>query len=74
MSVTKTTLKYTYEDALGEGGNSKTFANINPAVTNAQAQTFGTALANNDVYPGGISAVTKIEKISTTTDEIPVSA
>ena len=73
MSVTKTSLKYSYEDALGVGGNSKTYPNISTSVTNAQAQALGTALTTNDVYPGGISAITKIEKISTTTDEIPLS-
>ena len=72
MSVTQTDLRYTYEDDLGDK-TSKTFANVADTVTNAQAQAFGTVLEDNDVYPGGISTVTKIEKISTTTTEVPLS-
>ena len=72
MSVTQTDLRYTYEDNLGEK-TSKTFANVADTVTNAQAQAFGTVLESNDVYPGGIFTVTKIEKISTTIDEIPLA-
>ncbi len=72
MSVTKTTLRYSYLNSLGDKG-SKTFANVNSSVTNAQAQTFGQALTTHDIYPGGISSISKIEKISTTTDEIPVA-
>lgn len=72
MPVTKNSLKYTYLDSLGQT-QSKTFPNISAAVTNVQAQVFGEALTHNDVYPGGISEVTKIEKISTTTTEIPVA-
>ena len=72
MSVTKTSLKYSYDDDLGDH-QSKTFGNVNPSVTNAQAQTFAAALESNDVFPGGIDTVTKIEKISTTTTEIPTA-
>lgn len=72
MPTTATKLKYSYTDSLSQNG-AKTFENISDSVTNVQAQTFGEALEHNDVFPGGISEITKIEKITTTTTEIPVA-
>lgn len=72
MPVTKNTLRYTYSDALGEK-KSKSYASISASVTNANAQALGAALVANDIYAGGITDVLKIEKISTTTTEIPVA-
>ena len=71
-SVTTTSLKYTYKDNV-DATKSKSFNNINYTVTNAQAQALGTALTTNDIYVGGIVSLTKIQKVSTTTDDIPLS-
>lgn len=72
MSVTKTDLWYTYNDNLGVS-NRRSFADVADTITDVQAQVFGEALVSNDIYPGGISEITKIEKISTTIDEIPLA-
>lgn len=71
-AVTTTALRYTYKDNV-DATKNKSFNNINYTVTNAQAQALAAALVANDVYQGGVVSVTKIQKISTTTDEIPLS-
>lgn len=73
-ATVKTSLKVTYHDSLGQS-KSQSYANVNPSVTDAQAQAFATAFdANADnILPGGYADMVKMEKISTTTEEIPLS-
>ena len=73
MSVTKTTARFGFRDSLGTS-LSKTFAEINPSVQAAKLQALSAGIvANKEIYPVQPATATKIELISTTTTEIPLS-
>ncbi|MBQ9527133.1 MAG: hypothetical protein IJR68_05930 [Fretibacterium sp.] len=74
MSETKTTAKFSFKDSLDQR-LSKTFADIDPSVADADMQALANGLvANGQIYPVVPVEATKIEKITTTTTEIPLSA
>ncbi len=72
-SVTKTTARFGFKDALGTN-LSKTFAQIDPSVQAADLQALSAGIvANREIYPTEPAAATKIELISTTVTDIPLS-
>lgn len=73
MSVTKTTARFGFKDSLGVS-LSKTFGEISDSVTNAKLQALSAGIiANKEIYPVQPVTATKIEKITTTTTEVPLS-
>ena len=73
MSVTKTTARFGFKDSLGTT-LSKTFAEIDPSVQAAKLQALSTGIiTNKEIYAVQPVTATKIELISTTTTEIPLS-
>lgn len=74
MSVSKTTAKFSFKDSVGNP-LSKTFNDINPDVEPADMRALANGIVSNgQIYPVMPVEATKIEKITTTTDEIPLSA
>ncbi len=73
MSETKTTGRFSFKDSLNQS-LSKTFSDIDPSVADADMQALANGIvANGQIYPVVPVQATKIEKITTTTDEIPVA-
>ena len=74
MSETKTTGRFSFKDSLNQS-LFKTFADIDPSVADADMQALAAGIvANGQIYPVVPVQATKIEKITTTTTEIPLSA
>ena len=74
MSATKTTGRFTFKDSLGSS-LSKTFADIDPSVQDSDMQALASGIVTNgQIYPVVPVEAVKIEKITTTTTEIPLSA
>ncbi|MCR4817365.1 MAG: hypothetical protein K5841_00225 [Fretibacterium sp.] len=74
MSETKTTGRFSFRDGLGNS-LSKTFSDINPSVQDSDMQALaGGIVANGQIYPVVPVTATKIEKITTTTTEVPLNA
>ena len=72
-SVTKTTARFGFKDSLGNS-LSKTFNDIDPSVADADLQALANGIVTNgQIYPVAPTEATKIEKISTTTTEVPLS-
>ncbi|MCR4818526.1 MAG: hypothetical protein K5841_06175 [Fretibacterium sp.] len=73
MSVTKTTAKFSFRDGLGSS-LSRTFADIDPSVQDSDMQALSSGIvANGQIYTVVPVEATKIEKITTTTTEVPLS-
>lgn len=73
MSTTRTTARFGFKDALGVT-LSKSFAEIDPSVQAAKLQALSAGIiANKEIYPVQPTMATKIELITTTTTEIPLS-
>ena len=73
MSVTKTTAKFSFKDSLGSS-LSKTFGDIDPSVQDSDMQALAAGIVTNgQIYPVVPVEATKIEKITTTTTEVPLS-
>ena len=73
MSETKVTGRFTFRDSLAQR-LSKTFNDINPAVENSDMQALAAGIVTNgQIYPVVPVEAVKIEKITTTTDEIPLA-
>ena len=73
MSVTTTTAKFSFKDSLNQS-LSKVFTDIDPSVADADLQALANGLVTNgQIYPRIPAVATKIEKISTTTTEVPLS-
>ena len=73
MSETKTTAKFSFKDSLDQR-LSKTFADIDPSVADADMQALANGLVTNgQIYPVVPVEAVKIEKITTTTTEVPLS-
>ena len=73
MSVTKTSARFGFKDSLGVS-LTKTFSEISDSVTNAKLQALSAGIiTNKEIYPVQPVMATKIEKITTTTTEVPLS-
>ena len=73
MSETKTTGRFSFKDSLNQS-LSKTFSDIDPSVADADMQALAAGIVTNGlIYPVVPVEAVKIEKITTTTDEIPVA-
>ena len=72
-SVTKTSLRLKFKDAVGQSLN-KTFDDINPSVDPADVRALSAGIVTNgEIYPVVPVEATKIEKITTTTEEISLA-
>lgn len=72
-TVTKVTARFGFKDSLG-GAISKTFTNIDPSVQNADLQALSAAcVANKEVFTVEPAVASSIQKISTTTEDVPLS-
>lgn len=74
MSVTTVKGRFSFKDALGTS-LSKTFDDIDPSVADADMQALSAGIVTNgQIYPLVPVEATKIEKITTTVDEIALGA
>ena len=74
MSTTSVTGRFSFKDSVGNP-LAKTFKDIDPSVENSDMQALAAGIVTNGaIYPVVPVEATKIEKITTTTDEIPLSA
>lgn len=72
-TVTKVSARFGFKDSLG-GSISKTFGNIDPSVANADLQALSAAcVANKEVFAVEPAVASSIQKISTTTEDVPLS-
>lgn len=74
MSTTTVKGRFSFKDSLGTS-LSKTFDDIDPSVTDANMQALSAGIVTNgQIYPRVPVEATKIEKITTTVDEIALGA